>query len=361
MDSSISISSIFPILIFFQCFFFGLVLLTYKGLKKNSNTFLAFLLITLGIQLFFLTIEDIFQVNLFEYDLFCFFGYTYGPFLFLYVVSLTKNNFAFRSKHLIHFLTPLLFLGDIVFNYSLCPNFSPFIYLSLIIYITLSVRILIKYNRKVHKGQSLISKVDLRWLLEIIAVFSFILLLSTVDRFLLNLNLKFNVSLVHFFVFVFVNWICYKALKYPYIFQDLSLKNKFLRQRNRKRKEEDFNDDTQHELNAISKYFEENLPYLNAELSLKGLALELSISPRRLSYLINTYHNKDFMNFINDYRIDLAKKRLKNPTSNQETILEVMYDVGFNSKSSFNTFFKKSTGLTPTEYKKRTPDKNNLH
>ncbi|MCB0684696.1 MAG: AraC family transcriptional regulator, partial [Saprospiraceae bacterium] len=48
-----------------------------------------------------------------------------------------------------------------------------------------------------------------------------------------------------------------------------------------------------------------------------------------------------------------ARERLANPADPKETILEVMYEVGFNSKSSFNTLFKQQTGLTPSEYKKK--------
>ena len=59
------------------------------------------------------------------------------------------------------------------------------------------------------------------------------------------------------------------------------------------------------------------------------------------------------MSFINEYRIKKAMSRLINPIDDKETILEIMYEVGFNSKSSFNTLFKKQTGLTPSEYKKK--------
>ena len=59
------------------------------------------------------------------------------------------------------------------------------------------------------------------------------------------------------------------------------------------------------------------------------------------------------MDFINTYRIEKAKERLLHPKDEKETILEVMYEVGFNSKSSFNTVFKKKTGLTPSQYKDR--------
>ena len=60
---------------------------------------------------------------------------------------------------------------------------------------------------------------------------------------------------------------------------------------------------------------------------------------------------KSFFDLINSYRIEEAKKMIKEPEDEKMTISEVMYKVGFNSKSSFNTAFKKYTGLTPSEYK----------
>lgn len=62
--------------------------------------------------------------------------------------------------------------------------------------------------------------------------------------------------------------------------------------------------------------------------------------------------DKHFFDFINEYRIEKAKKILKDPTQKELTILEILYQVGFNSKSSFSTSFKKYTGKTPTEFRK---------
>jgi AraC-like DNA-binding protein len=56
---------------------------------------------------------------------------------------------------------------------------------------------------------------------------------------------------------------------------------------------------------------------------------------------------------VNRYRIEEAKRLLTNPPDKKITVLEVLYEVGFNSKSSFNTLFKKYTGLTPSEFKKQ--------
>jgi len=83
------------------------------------------------------------------------------------------------------------------------------------------------------------------------------------------------------------------------------------------------------------------------------LAKETGISSCELSILINHHLNKHFFDFINEYRIEKAMELLTNPERKEYTVLEILYEVGFNSKSSFNTAFKKHTGLTPTEYRRR--------
>jgi AraC-like DNA-binding protein len=94
-------------------------------------------------------------------------------------------------------------------------------------------------------------------------------------------------------------------------------------------------------------------PYLEPELSLDELALQLSIKPRVLSQAINDILQQNFFDFINRYRIEEARRLLTNPADKKITVLEVLYKVGFNSKSSFNTLFKKYTGLTPTEFRNK--------
>ena len=71
-----------------------------------------------------------------------------------------------------------------------------------------------------------------------------------------------------------------------------------------------------------------------------------------LSALINLYMDKHFFDFVNEYRIKKAIQILKDCTQKELTVLEILYQVGFNSKSSFNTSFKKYTGKTPTDYRK---------
>lgn len=92
-------------------------------------------------------------------------------------------------------------------------------------------------------------------------------------------------------------------------------------------------------------------PFLNPLLSIHDLAEKTGIPVRHLSRVINESLDQNFFDFISDYRIDEAKRRLVDPSFENLTVLGILYDVGFNSKSSFNLLFKKKTGLTPTQFK----------
>jgi AraC-like DNA-binding protein len=93
-------------------------------------------------------------------------------------------------------------------------------------------------------------------------------------------------------------------------------------------------------------------PWLEPDLTLEQLAGQLQMRPKLLSQAINEGLGQNFFEFVNTYRIEEAKRLLTDPADKKITVLEVLYEVGFNSKSSFNTVFKKQTGLTPSEFKK---------
>jgi AraC-like DNA-binding protein len=104
----------------------------------------------------------------------------------------------------------------------------------------------------------------------------------------------------------------------------------------------------------LEQFMEEKKPYLDPDLSLKGLAQDLNLNDRDLSKVINNNIGLRFFDYVNKYRIQDATSLIENPPDPKMTILEIMYDVGFNSKSSFNTAFRKFTGITPSEFKNRT-------
>lgn len=104
--------------------------------------------------------------------------------------------------------------------------------------------------------------------------------------------------------------------------------------------------------NQLLAYMRNEAPFLNADLSLRSLASQLNILPNKLSWLLNNCVGKNFNEFINHYRIETFKNLARNPDNANITILGLAYDCGFNSKSVFNTYFKKETGLTPKEFLK---------
>lgn len=93
-------------------------------------------------------------------------------------------------------------------------------------------------------------------------------------------------------------------------------------------------------------------PFLDPNLTVRKLAKTIDSNEKYMSYLINKKYNKNFSNFINEYRIEFAKKILLEKEYKQYTIEAIGGLSGFNSKSGFNTIFKKSTGVTPSQYKK---------
>ena len=101
----------------------------------------------------------------------------------------------------------------------------------------------------------------------------------------------------------------------------------------------------------IEEHMATQKPFLANILTLEQLAKQLELSPRTLSNVINRHFELNFFEFINRYRVEEAKHLLQNPELNNKTMIEIMAESGFNSKATFNTFFKKLVGSTPSQYR----------
>lgn len=93
--------------------------------------------------------------------------------------------------------------------------------------------------------------------------------------------------------------------------------------------------------------------YRDDTLSLQSLSEKLSITPHQLSQLLNEKLDKSFPDFINTYRIEEAKKLLRDRNNGNRKIIAIAFDVGFNTKSAFNNAFKKYNRMTASEYRKK--------
>ena len=103
----------------------------------------------------------------------------------------------------------------------------------------------------------------------------------------------------------------------------------------------------------LKECMERDRPFLDSELTLTKLAEMLEVPPHHLSQIINETLGQNFFDFINSYRVEEARRLLLNPDKLAYTVLAVAGEAGFNSKTAFNTAFKKSTGQTPSEYRSK--------
>ena len=105
-------------------------------------------------------------------------------------------------------------------------------------------------------------------------------------------------------------------------------------------------------LDRLHGFIDQQSPYLNPSLSLRLLAEQIEIHPNQLSWLLNEKVGKNFNEFVNQLRVEYFKKLVVDPANSHISLIGLAYESGFNSKTVFNTVFKKTTGMTPKEYQK---------
>ena len=162
---------------------------------------------------------------------------------------------------------------------------------------------------------------------------------------------------MQFLALVVTCWFVLKALNHPELFRGIDSKLQLARDILPKENEnsveikDNQNDVITAQISTLKQYMAEKEPFLDPSLTIQELSNQIDIPVRDLSVLINHHIDQHFFDFVNEYRIQKAMNILKNPLKSDLTVLEILYEVGFNSKSSFNTSFKKYTNLTPTAYR----------
>ena len=224
-----------------------------------------------------------------------------------------------------------------------------FITFQILAYNVISMKILYQYNKKLRDNfSSVSSKTNLYWLTFFIVGYTIAHLISTFIDPVFNFNSNFNdtfrvIRMLLFFIFF--NIIFFKGWQQPeiFLFTEESARYKF----SKLTKEE-----ADGWIEKLEQLMKDQKLYLIGGIKIGELASKLEIPPRILSQILNERYNQNFFDYINTLRIKESMNILIDP-ANKKNILEILYCVGFNSKPSFNTAFKKVTGLTPTEFKRK--------
>ncbi len=302
------------------------------------------------------------------------FTFLFVPSFFLYVLSISYSNFRLKYKHLFHAIPFMLYflilvtflftdkngLESYYFKKTEWIFFVVILKIQTFLYIISIILILRKYKNVYLENYTSGSTNIYKWLYKIIFVFIITLPITIAkdSLFLSNYDNIFtwaSIVLVSIALFMFC-WFVLKALYNPELFRGIDSNLQTVEQIQKQEavqfNETENNTEIIAQIHYLKKYMIEQKPYLNSKLTLQQLAIQLNTDARELSILINQHIGQHFFDFINEYRLKKAMQILHNSSKKELSIQQILYDVGFNSKSSFNTAFKKYTGHTPTEYRK---------
>jgi len=109
----------------------------------------------------------------------------------------------------------------------------------------------------------------------------------------------------------------------------------------------------EHCLYQLNRLMVEEQIFTDPALSLRLLAEKIDLHPNKLSWVINEHIGKNFNEYINAFRLEVFKKKAVSPNNRHVTLLGLAYESGFNSKTVFNSFFKKKEGMTPRSWVKQ--------
>jgi len=284
------------------------------------------------------------------------------PIVFYFsVLFFTNPNFKFKISDLKYGILPAVFFINLLLLHSLAFNkIFAFIFIGLILiqaffYTGLSYLTIRKHQRRIQMFSSNIEGINLNWLEYIILVIFFM----NIGYIIYNLfydatSLNFFINIIFLTVIYFVGCYCLRQKEiYPI---EVKQREKLIfinEDEEEEIKKKLISDEELSKIkNQLQELMESQKPYLDSELNLIKLAELLSVSTHHLSYVINNGFQKNFFQYVNEYRINHAKNLLKDDRNNHLSILGIAYESGFNSKTSFNITFKKLTNKTPSEFKK---------
>jgi len=286
---------------------FALLLGFTKRANRSANRFLALALVAMVLWMLRISGIDIWLLQ---------FSLALGPLIYFYVLKITQPEYQFRRKDLLHF-------SSLLVGYWM-PGWL--ILISVMTYLYLSHRLIQEFYKRLRPVLMDRPRFAFRWL----------------DRVLLLLGLLcalalFNDTFWLTIAFILIGMAAYAMLKPDSGVQQIMpiTDRSDAREKSRRLKE------------AVAA----NRLYEDAELTLTTLAVKLNIHPHDLSRIINIGLEKNFSDFINEFRVREVARKMQDPAYNRLTLLGIAYESGFNSERTFHRVFKEMTGKTPLEYK----------
>ncbi len=363
-----------------QCFFFAILLLATNTSKSTSTYFLAaFLLAHAFIPLHELMLwgaEFKWKIRELHPDLLFIGGSAYyldGALLYFCVKSLIFRDFSLRRIDAVHLVPLILFILFMCVAFYSLPRperlelirTDEFVYGGAYVFVEFlgkclrvgyglcCLQLIIRYKGLLKTTHSNIEKVDLTWLNLLVIGFLSVMSTEVVLSISKLVSLYQHYELIvfeyigltgYYSLFFLVNLLVFTSVRYFASFEAVRQKESPKKPLN----ERLLNPDCAEQ---IDRAMRAEKPYLMPDITLDILAEKLDIPAKDLSMIINRHFGIHFYEFINGYRIEEATRILSAPEDKDKTITDIYLEVGFNSKSVFNTFFKKILGMTPSQYR----------
>ncbi|WPR70376.1 helix-turn-helix domain-containing protein [Flavobacterium sp. NG2] len=363
-------------------FFLAFILLS-KSHKTIADKILFFWLISIGLHLllFYIFFSGKYIIYPYTLGLSIPLPLIHGPFLFLYTAAVTNQSKNWKINSL-HFL-PVILCYFSISNFLLLPNESKIliyknegagyetlqnitlfaILCSGIVYVIWSLTLLKKHKKNILNQFSYMEKINLVWLRYLIYGIALIWLFVVIgnDELLFSVVVLFVVFIGYFGInqvglFSKIEPVSQPKINYidkKSVFIENEDKFNIIEDKTSKYVKSGLNEETAKKIHhLLTLEIENNKLFTNSELTLVELSEILNVHPNHLSQVINTFEVKNFYDYINSKRIEHFISLLDNTDNQKYTIISLAYECGFNSKSSFNKYFKKVTNQTPTEYMK---------
>ena len=363
----------------YQCILFAFLLVVIKKGNKQSNLLLAFFLLSyaaIPLDTLINFGEDFRQYAInFTPNVFYIFGTAYwleAVFLLFYVRSLIYKKYRFKKHDLLYLLPFVLYFIYEIGNWYMFdietklailngyhleeqPAYTRYINLFRECFRTfcgiLCLIELLHYQQQIKNEYADIEGVDLTWLKILIIGFLIIRIQAVLVTLGFMTSIELNIVINYPLLGQLSNFMTMFLISFL-IFFNLGISKLFTGIEKPTVNNQEKNTIDPEQITALTLYMKEHKPYLNHLLNIDNLATQVFIPPRQLSQVINRHFEQNFFEFINGYRIEESKALLSIENNAKMTMLEIMDQVGFNSKATFNTFFKKIVGMTPTQYRK---------